>query len=818
LGRLAAVAVAAALAGFVIEPEWKMNNHRSVTALNEAWRFHVGDVDGAEALAFDDAAWSTVDIPHDWSIAGPRAVDAPAGMGGGFVPTGVGWYRRVFVAPHSWKKQRVWIEFEGVYADAQVWLNGHLLGRQPYGYTSFRFDLSPHLRAGADNVLAVRVDNSAQPGSRWYSGSGIYRPVWIETVDPVHVAPRGVFVSTTEASEQRAIVRVLTTLRNDTDRRRKARLETRVLTPRDAEEPAIKVAERTIAARSEIVVEQLIPLKQPNLWSPEEPTLHTLVSRVTSGKDIVDVVETSFGVRTLRVSAERGFELNGHTIKLNGANVHHDHGPLGAASHGGAEFRRVQLLKVAGFNAVRTAHNLPAPAFLEACDRLGLLVMDEAFDCWEKGKNPGDYARFFKDWWQRDLDAMVLRDRNHPSVVLWSIGNEVNERGLPEGLPIAQKLAARVRELDPTRPVSCGWNFPWGQAEWVDMDPMFAAVDVAGINYEHTRHADDHARVPDRVMLATETFQSATFAAWAVVHDNPWFIGDFVWSGIDYLGESGIGRAFPPGEKVFQHWETNHWPWYGAYCGDIDITGWRKPISHYRNIVWDRGERLYMAVQEPPPTDGAWQPTLWAVPPALDSWTWPGREGRQLTVEVYSRHDSVRLFLNDRLLAEKPTTRAEEFKATFAVPYEPGTLRAVGVKDGKDAETFVLETAGPAVGVRLRPDYAATTLESTSPTFLVAEIVDKQGRVVPTSAASIDFAVSGKGASVLAVATGGLTSPEPYVAKSRRAWHGRALVVVGLDATWWADPQAFTVTATVPELGGATHTVTVESSVVILSP
>lgn len=795
-----------------------MNNHRSVTTLNEAWRFHAGDAAGAEASAFDDATWRSVDLPHDWSIAGPRTVDAPTGMGGGFAPAGIGWYRRTFAMPDHWKGKRVWIEFEGVYADAQVWLNGHLLGRQPYGYTSFRFDLTPHLQTGGGNVLAVRVDNSAQPGSRWYSGSGIYRPVWIETADPVHIAPRGVFVATTEASDQRATLRVLTTLRNDAGARRKVRLETRVLHPRDGKDLALEVSSVSVAANGEVTVEQRLDLKQPALWSPESPGLHTLVSRVTSGRDMVDVVETSFGVRTIRVSTERGFELNGRTIKLNGANLHHDHGPLGAASYADAEIRRAHLLKAAGFNAVRTAHNPPAPAFLDACDRLGLLVMDEAFDCWEKGKNPGDYARFFKEWWQHDLDAMVLRDRNHPSVVFWSIGNEVNEKGLPEGVPLARALAARVRELDPTRPVSCGWNFPWGQAEWVDMDPMFAAVDVAGINYEHARHADDHARVPERVMLATESYQADTFSAWAVAHDNPWFIGDFVWSGLDYLGESAIGRVYPPGEKLFQHWETNHWPWYGAYCGDIDITGWRKPISHYRNIVWDRGEKLYLAVQEPPPSEGAWQPTRWAMPPALDSWTWPGSEGRPLLVEVYSRHESVRLFLNDRLLGEKPTTRAEEFKATFSVPYEPGTLRAVGVTGGRETEAFALETVGPAVGVRLRPDDAATALTSTSPTFLVAEIIDAQGRLVPTSTASIDFSVSGKGASVLAVATGDLTSPEPYLAKSRRARHGRALVIIGLDATWRADPQAFTVTATVPELGGATHAATIEPSGVVPSP
>jgi len=786
---------------------WQVSNHRTVS-LRKRWRFQLGDAPGAEVPAFDDAHFQWLDLPHDWSIAGPRTREASTGTQGGFAASGIGWYRRTLSVPDGWIGQRVWIVFEGVYMNAQVWLNGHALGVQHYGYSSFAFDLTPHLQPGDDNLLAVRVDNSAQPNSRWYSGSGIYRAVQLEVADPVRFEPFGVSVSTIRADAEMGIIRVRMRVSNDTGRKRELTLENRVLAPaRDGRVLAVQSSTVALEAHESTVVSQELSVAQPALWSLEAPSLYRLVSRVTSGHDLADVVETKFGLCTVRVSAERGFELNGRTIRLNGANVHHDHGALGAASYPSLERRRVRLLKAAGFNAVRAAHNPPAPAFLDACDELGLLVIDEAFDCWERGKNLADYSAYFQECWQRDLDAMIARDQHHPSVVMWSIGNEVKEIGLPVGVTWAKALAARVRELDPTRPLTCGWNFPWNQAEWIDVDPMFATLDVAGYNYEHKRAAEDHARVPERVMLATESYPSDTFACWALAQDARYFIGDFVWTGIDYLGESGIGRVYAPGEAVRQHWEGEHWPWYGACCGDLDITGFRKPISHYRNIVWERGETLYLAVQEPPSGEGAWQPTLWGLLPTLDSWTWPGREGKPLTVEIYSRYDCVRLFLNQKLIGEKPTTRAQEFKAVFELTYEPGTLRAVGVSHGTELETCTLETAGPAVGVRLRAEPEASEREPWEPALLIAEIVDAAGRLVPTSTAHIHFS-AGAGANVIAVGTGDLTSPEPYSATSRHAWRGRALVAVQAEAGSDA-PAALTITATVPELNHASHTVRV---------
>ncbi len=646
---------------------------REKQLFDAAWRFHRGDPPAASDPAFDDSGWRTVDLPHDWSSEGMVDPKAPSGGAGGYFPTGIGWYRRRFTVPAAWRGRRVLVEFEGVYMDADIWLNGHDLGLHPYGYTSFFHDLTPYLKWGETNVLAVRVDNSHQPNCRWYTGSGIDRNVWLITIGPVHVAPWGVFVSTTAISPRSAEIRIETAVANDTDAAAPASIETRIV---DAAGRTVATAAGPVApgARGTTTSTCRLIIPHPQLWSPDTPILYRADTEVRVGGRITDAVSTPFGVRTVKVSAARGFELNGRPMKLDGGSVHADNGPLGAAAFARAEERRVALLKAAGFNAVRTAHNPPSPEFLAACDRRGLLVIDEAFDGWELHKTPHDYGTYFKEWWRRDLDAMVRRDRNHPSVVLWSIGNEVYERATPAGADLARRLADRIRELDSTRPITAGINGTRPAADWTKIDPLFASLDVAGYNYEIGRYAADHARLPSRVILSTESYQSATFAQWAAAREHPYVIGDFVWSAMDYLGEAGIGQVYPPGQTAEPHWIGSHFPWHGAYCGDLDLTGWRKPVSHYRAIVWDRGEKLYLAVEVPTSDGRPWNLTPWSVPPALPSWTWPGTEGRAVTVDVYSRYDAVRLYLNGRLLGEKPTTRAVEFKAEFRVPFAPGRL------------------------------------------------------------------------------------------------------------------------------------------------
>lgn len=749
---------------------------REIRRLNDGWGFHLGDLADAPALEVAPADWSTVNLPHDWSIALPKDEHATSAGGGGFFPTGIGWYRRTLDVPASWQGQRVSLVFDGVYMNAEVWINGVSLGTHPYGYTPFTVDLTSHLKFGVPNLIAVRVDNSAQPNSRWYSGSGIYRPVELIVTGPVYSVPAGVFARTTALSPQQATIRLDREVRNDSAQVWRGQVETIVVDP-SGREVARTRTPAEVAAGALATLSAELKLDAPRPWSPQTPVLYRAVTRLWANGAAIDEVATSFGIRMVRVSVERGFELNGQILKLTGANVHAEHGPLGAAAFARAEERKVQLLLAAGFNAVRTAHHPPSSAFLEACDRLGLLVLEEAFDGWEKGKNPHDYSVVMKTWWQRDLDAMVRRDRNHSSVVLWSIGNEMNERANANGLRIARELTSRIRELDPTRPITAGLNGPGKTGDWTKFDPLFATLDVAGYNYELERHVADHIRQPHRVILVTESYLSEVFKIWAASQDFPYIVGDFTWSGIDYLGEAGIGRVFAPGEPIVKHWEGSLWPWHGAACGDIDLTGWRKPVSHYRNIVWDRGERLYAAVLEPSPGGKPWGVSPWATEPMQPSWTWPGHEGEALAVDVYARYDSVRLYLGNRLIGEKPTTRNEEFRARFSVPYMPGELRAVGIAAGREAETFSLQTAGPAVALRIQTDRSVIAGDGQNLAFVTVGAVDAAGQVVPTANFPVRVQVSGP-ISIAGIGNADLTTSETYTANPHRLYRGRALIVL----------------------------------------
>ena len=750
---------------------------RERIASDPDWKFLPGDPAGAEAPSNNAAGWRTVDLPHDWSIEGKIDPESATGGSGGFFPAGVGWYRRSFLVPNAWAGKRVSVEFEGVYMNATVYLNGRELGTHPYGYTSFSHNLTPWLKPGASNVLAVRVDNSKQRNSRWYSGSGIYRHVWLEVTNPVHVAQWGVSITTPEVSPARARVLVQTNLANESSRPSTVTLRTTLYAPSGA---AAGDTVRTVMAPpgGSMEVSQEIAVKAPALWAPETPNLYRAVTRVLEGKRVVDEISTPFGIRSLRWSAEEGFLLNGSSIKMIGCSVHHDNGPLGASAFDRAEERRVQILKQSGFNAIRTAHNPPSPSFLDACDRLGMLVMDEAFDCWSKPKQPFDYSVAFADWWRRDIEAMVKRDRNHPSVVMWNIGNEIPERGEPLGAEEAKRMADTVRGLDGTRPVTSALNLV---RDWTDTDGFFAALDIGGYNYNLSEHVRDHERVPSRIMVCTESYAHSTFEDWAMTADFPYIIGYFVWTGMDYLGESGIGRWYyrdpkDPGKELFMG-NSMLYPWHGSDCGDIDICGFRKALAHYRNIVCDRGEKLYLGVRQPAPDGKELYVTRWGVWPVYESWTWPGMEGKPLEVEVYCRHEAVRLYLGDRLIAEKPTTRAEQFRANFRVPYAAGVLKAVAVHEGKPAAEAVLRTAGEAEGLRLTADRIRIRADGQDLSFVTVEAVDASGQANPNADQEVSFHVEGPGM-IAAVGNADLFSEERYRGNERKLFHGRALVVV----------------------------------------
>ena len=747
---------------------------------DDHWKFSLGDIAEAGQPDFKDETWRTLNLPHDWSIEGQLDPNNPMGNDGGYLPAGVGWYRKKFNAPASWQGKRVSVYFEGVYMNAEVFINGESLGMHPYGYTSFRYDLTPFLHIGAENVIAVRVDNAQQKNCRWYSGSGIYRHVWIEVTEPVHIAHWGVGITTPEVSPDQASVEIKTRVKNETASPQTITLVT-VLADRLAKEVGKKESKINLAPNSEREISQTIVVKNPMLWSPESPYLYRAgIVVIQRNKAIDRISDLAVGIRSLKFSPENGFQLNGKTALINGGCVHHDNGCLGAAAFDRAEERKAELLKAAGFNAVRTAHNPPSEAFLDACDRIGLLVLDESFDGWRSKKNPYDYARIFDEWWQRDIESMVLRDRNHPSVFMWSIGNEIYERKKPEAVGTAKMLADAVRAIDPTRPITSAMT--GGDEDWASFDPLMAQHDVCGYNYHMHLAESDHERVPSRIVLHTESFPKDAFYIWDMVQNHNYIIGDFVWTAMDYLGESGIGRWFYSGEVTGEHWERSMFPWHAAYCGDIDLTGWRKPVSHYRSMLYNDGEKLYMAVREPEPAPLEIHTTKWAVWPTWESWTWPGYEGKDLQVEVYAKYPKVRLYLNDRFIGEQPAARGQEFKATFTLPYSPGVLKAVGVEDGQEVETTVLQTAGAASVIRLSADRTTLTADGQDLSFITVNITDRGGVFQPNADNRLHFRIEGPG-EIAGVANGDIKDLDSYTSSTRKAWHGRAMVVIRSNQT-----------------------------------
>ncbi|PXY46439.1 sugar-binding domain-containing protein [Flavobacterium hydrophilum] len=741
---------------------------------NSDWKFALGDVSESSNPNLDDSSWRKLSIPHDWSIEGKSEKNNVSAGDGGFYPMGTGWYRKTFSIPAAWADQKISIYFEGVYMNAEVFINGKSIGFQPYGYTSFEFDLTPHLNFGRQNTIAVKVDNSQQKNCRWYSGSGIYRNAWLMVKNPVHVKNWGIAISTLEVKNNKAAIQVKTVVKNETSISQDFLLSTVMKFKKD-KNPAISESKITVLPNEEKEITQILTVENPKLWTIEVPNLYEVKSVVKTASKIFDVVTTDFGIRTINFSAENGFLLNEKKIKLNGGCVHHDNGALGAAAYDRAEERKVELLKKAGFNAVRTSHNPPSEAFLNACDRLGILVIDEAFDGWREKKNDYDYAIIFDKWWKHDVESMVLRDRNHPSVIMWSIGNEIIERTKPEAVETAKMLANAIRDIDATRPVTSAMT-TWDQG-WDIFDPLMAAHDVAGYNYQLHRAESDHERVPSRIILQTESYPKDAFINWNLVQKHNYILGDFVWTAMDYLGESGIGSYVYPGEADGEHWTANLYPWHGAYCGDVDLMGWRKPISHYRSMLYNDSEKLYIAVREPNPESGAIKLTSWAVWPTWESWTWPGYEGKNIEIEIYSKYPKVRLYLNGKNIGEKETSRAQEFKATFAIPYASGELKAVGLENEKEVESVSLKTANQASKIKLTADRKTIKADGQDLVYISVEITDDKGLLDPNAGNELTFSVSGAG-TIAGVDNADLKDPDLYVANSRKAWHGRALVII----------------------------------------
>ena len=744
--------------------------NRQELNFDASWKFFLGDDSLASRTIYADAKWRRLALPHDWSIEQNIDRNAPAGNDGGYYPTGIGWYRKNFKLPASYRKgDKVQLYFEGVYMNSSVYVNGKRVGGHPYGYTSFFCDITDAVLPGKDNVVAVRVDNAQQKNCRWYSGSGIYRPVKLICTPPVHIANWGVNVQTKRIASSEATIVVSAKVKNETSVPKTVSLYT--LLEKGEKQTSDKVV---IPAGKEVELSQEIKVKQPKLWDLEHPNLcQAIVKVVGEGNKVLDETKQTFGIRELKFSTN-GFFLNGKKVLINGGCVHHDNGLLGAAAFGKAEERKVRLMKEAGFNAIRTSHNLPSEAFLNACDRLGMLVIDEAFDGWRDAKNKHDYSELFDKYWQQDVDAMVLRDRRHPSIISWSIGNEVIERKKLEVVTTAHKLASEVHRYD-ARPVTSALA-SWDK-DWEIYDPLAAQLDVTGYNYMIHKSETDHQRVPDRIMWQTESYPKDAFPNWAKVNDQDYIIGDFVWTGIDYLGESGIGRWWYDGDVAGEHFQRPLYPWHAAYCGDIDLTGWRKPISHYRSMLYNDTEKLYLAVKEPDGYKGKIRTGLWAVWPTWESWNWPGYEGKDIEVEVYSKYPKVRLSLNDKVIAEKEVNRQTEFKAVFTIPYQSGTLKAEALQDDKVVETRLLATASDPVAIRAIAEDEQLKADGEDLAFVQVEAIDKDGRVCPNAEIKLQLQVTGAG-TLAAAGNADIKDLDPYTDNKMTTWKGRGLIVL----------------------------------------
>lgn len=737
---------------------------------DQHWKFKLGDMQNAQFYKYDDAGWRILDLPHDWSIEEVPDRHHPSGNAGGYYPAGIGWYRKSFALDKGYRNKKIWIYFEGVYMNSSVYINGHLVGGHPYGYVPFYCDITPYIRFGHRNVLAVRVDNSRQVNCRWYSGSGIYRHVWLVTADPVHIDPWGVEITTPEASRSEAVVRVKTTVVNETDQDAYVSLSIGIGNKKSSGIPVI------VPAGSRQIIRREIKVEHPVLWSLQIPHLYKADIEIKNKGKIIDRVSQTFGIRQIEYSSEGGLLLNHRKILLNGGCVHHDNGILGAAAYDRAEIRKAELLKRAGFNAVRTAHNPPSEAFLNACDSIGLLVIDEAFDGWKDAKTPHDYSVLFDRYWKDDMKTMLVRDRNHPSVFCWSIGNEVMERKKIEVVTTAHKLADVVRQYDSSRRPVTSALASWDR-DWEIYDPLAAQLDIVGYNYMIDKSESDHERIPSRVMMQTESYPRDAFKNWTKGNDHDYILGDFVWTAMDYLGESGIGRYYYKGDVPGEHYERDLYPWHGAYCGDIDLTGWRKPISHYRNMLYNNDERLYMAVKEPDGYNGKIIETKWSVWPAWECWNWPGYEGRNINVEIDSRYPVVRLYLNDKLIGERPVSRGTEFKALFVVPYLPGTLRAEGIENGVVKETKSLSTAGDPYKIRLTPDRTLLRADGEDLSFITVEIMDENNILNPDADLPFSVDIHGNGV-VAAVGNSNMRDTLSYKGRTSETWKGRALIVI----------------------------------------
>ena len=761
-------------------------SHKSVRIVEdftENWLFTLADsVGDFSSMKTDDSAWRTLNLPHDWSIESDFSDKNPATPGGGALPGGIGWYRKVFNVDQARNGKKIYIDFDGVYRNSEVWINGTSVGKRPNGYISFRYDLTPYIKFGEKNVVAVKVDNSQQPNSRWYSGSGIYRNVRLVTAHPIHIDLWGTYVTTPKIDEQTATVRIVTRIKNTTRKEPSFGVKTVIVDQQGRTVGKCKTVSN-MALKGINSVDQEISISQPILWSIENPYLYTVRTTLVVDGKTVDAYETPMGIRTFAFDPEKGFSLNGKPVKINGVCNHHDLGCLGAAVNTRAIGRQLEILKAMGCNGIRCSHNPPAPELLDLCDKMGFIVMDEAFDMWLKKKSPYDYSQYFAEWHERDLTDLILRDRNHPSVFMWSIGNEVpeqwagnTEEELSNAL-LTNRLAEIVRTIDPTRPIVAGCD------ETRPGNPLFksGALDIIGFNYHLSDYKDVPENFPGKPFIASESVsglmsrgyyqmpsdsiniwpehwskpfyhsvhQCSSYdnchvpwgnsheASWKSIKKMDYVSGQYIWTGFDYLGEPT------------PFW----WPSRSSYFGIIDLAGFPKDIYYMYQSEW----------------------TDQAVLHVFPHWNWNPGEIVDIWV-YYNQADEVELFLNGKSLGIKKK-EGDDLHVCWRLPFETGALKAISRKSGEEIGSKEIKTAGIPVQIRLTADREKISANGKDLAFITVEAVDETGYPVPTANQLIQFSIEGEG-SIVGTDNGDATNPHSLKKPERELFNGKALVVV----------------------------------------
>ncbi len=809
------------------------------TSFSDGWRVRPKANLFLEMFGGVAQSWQTVQLPHDAMIGGERDPDGRSATG--YFPGGVWEYEKVFTTPDELRGKRVLLEFEGVYRGASVWVNGALAGHRPYGYTDFAVSIGEHLRHGEENV--VKVHATAHDDARWYSGAGIYRPVHLVVGEPVHLALDAVQI-TTPSIDDGAVVAVATVVENESLITAATTVTTEIVDSADTVVARDVTPLTVFPGRTETLRQRLF-VEQPRRWNVESPDLYTCRTVVESDGAEIDRQSVTFGIRTIDVDPERGLRINGVPVDLRGACIHHDNGVIGAATIPRADERRVERLKEAGFNALRSAHHPMSRAMLSACDRLGMLVMDEAFDMWTESKNDDDYGRVFPDWWEADVDAMVRKDRNHPSVIMYSIGNEIPDVGTPAGAALGRALAERIRALDATRLVTnsinpllaCGTELfasftPGAELAPVEMGvntmmtmmeqhlpvllqleivdertaEAFAYLDVCGYNYTESRYAMDHELHPQRVIVGSENHPKRIAANWELVREHSHVIGDFTWTGWDYLGESGIARvqyasdpADAPGGLLAPY------PWITSNTGDIDITGFRRPVSYWREIVWGLRQKPYLAVR--PPAHHGEESSFrvgWSFTDAVATWSWDGFEGEPVTVEVYADADEVELLLDGAAVGRSKVGELHPFVASFETTYAPGDITAVGYRGGAETGRASLTSATGPVQLDVQVDRAHIEATDRDLAFVDVTLVDVVGNLHSSEERAVTVAIDGPGM-LQGFGSGNPRTEETFAAPTHDTYHGRALAVI-------RPTGAGTITISVSAEGCDDRTVTIEAA------